>query len=131
VTDLRRRFGQLLAAHRRRRGWTQEKLAEEAGLSPDTIAKVETGQTGARFPVIERLAQALDVDPAEFFTNEFAAGKLRRGSMMELSNRLAAMSDAEILWITGIIDAALAPMGPSQSTGSPRRTIGTRRRRST
>lgn len=31
MADLRKRFGELLAAHRRRRGLTQEELAEAAG----------------------------------------------------------------------------------------------------
>jgi transcriptional regulator with XRE-family HTH domain len=51
MSDLRKRFGRLLAAHRRRRGFTQEALAEAADVSPDTIAKIEIGATGARFPV--------------------------------------------------------------------------------
>jgi transcriptional regulator with XRE-family HTH domain len=35
MADLRKRFGELLAAHRRRRGLTQEALAEAAGLIED------------------------------------------------------------------------------------------------
>jgi transcriptional regulator with XRE-family HTH domain len=68
MADLRKRFGELLAAHRRRRGMTQEDLAEAAGLSVDMISKIEVGATGARFPSIERLAKAGQVDPAELFT---------------------------------------------------------------
>jgi transcriptional regulator with XRE-family HTH domain len=59
MADLRKRFGELLAAHRRRRGLTQEDLAEAAGLSVDMISKIEVGATGARFPSIERLARAV------------------------------------------------------------------------
>ena len=55
MNDLRKRFGRLVAAHRRRRRLTQEALAEAAAVSIDTIAKIEGGATGARFPVIERL----------------------------------------------------------------------------
>ena len=69
MTDLRKRFGRLLAAHRKRRALTQEALAEAAEVSPDTIAKIESGATGARFPVIERLTAVLEIDPAELFTN--------------------------------------------------------------
>ena len=83
MNDLRRRFGRLLAAHRRRRGFTQEALAEAAEVSTDTISKIEIGATGARFPVIERLANALEIDPAELFTSRNSergnqAGRVRR-----------------------------------------------------
>jgi transcriptional regulator with XRE-family HTH domain len=131
--DLRRRFGSLVGAHRRRRGLTQEGLAQAADVSVDMVGKIEAGTSGARFPVIARLATALDVDPAEFFTTEFAGGKLRRGPLMELSTRLAALSDAQILWIDGIVDAALLPLETQRSSSSsgssgPARSVGGRRR---
>jgi transcriptional regulator with XRE-family HTH domain len=78
MTDLRKRFGQLVAAHRRRQGLTQEGLAEAADLSPEMVAKIETGKSGARFPVIERIADALDVDPAELFTTQLPPGLFRK-----------------------------------------------------
>ncbi|HEV2602609.1 MAG TPA: helix-turn-helix transcriptional regulator [Microvirga sp.] len=90
MTDLRTRFGQLVAAHRRRAGLTQEALAEAAGLSVDMVSKIETGATGARFPVIERLAAALHVDPAELFTTEIPSGAVHRRAFSALSSRLAA-----------------------------------------
>lgn len=68
--DLHRRFGHLVATHRKRRGWTQVQLAEAIGMSVDMVAKMEVGVTGARFPTIEKLAVALEVDPAELFTTE-------------------------------------------------------------
>ena len=107
MNDLRRRFGRLLAAHRRRRGLTQEALAEAADVSTDTITKIEIGATGARFPIIQRLADALDVDPAEFFTNEIPAGAIRRGAFTDISLRLAQLTDAELQWIKRLLDAAL------------------------
>jgi transcriptional regulator with XRE-family HTH domain len=48
MADLRKRFGELLAAHRRRRGMTQEDLAEAAGLSVDMISKIEVGHASRR-----------------------------------------------------------------------------------
>ncbi len=65
----------LLAAHRRRSGMSQEALAEAAEISVEMISKLERGASGARFPVIERLAGALKVDPAEFFTTELPRGR--------------------------------------------------------
>lgn len=108
MDDLRKRFGRLVAVHRRRVGLTQEQLAEAASISVDMISKIETGATGARFPVIERIAAALRVDPAELFTTEFRPGSLRSPAFTDLSIKLAALNDADLGWIKGVVEAALS-----------------------
>ncbi|TGS82742.1 XRE family transcriptional regulator [Mesorhizobium sp. M3A.F.Ca.ET.174.01.1.1] len=107
MEDLRKRFGRLVMAHRKRAGYTQEQLAERAGVSIDTISKIEVGATGARFPMIERIAEALQVDPAELFSPEIPTGALRRGPLVELTTRLAGLSANELRWISGVVEAAL------------------------
>lgn len=109
MADLRKRFGQLVAAHRRRQGLTQEGLAEAADLSPEMVAKIETGKSGARFPVIERIAVALDIDPAELFTTQLPLGAFQKGAFATLSLRLASLSESDLLWIGRIVDAVLSP----------------------
>lgn len=107
MVELRRRFGGLVAAHRRRLGLTQEALADRAGISVDMVSKIEGGSTGARFPVIEQLADALKVDPAELFSPEIPAGALDRGQLADLTVKLAQLQPSELNWISGVIDAAL------------------------
>lgn len=113
MADLRKRFGLLVAAHRRRCGLTQERLAEAAELSPDMIAKIEAGTTGARFPAIERLAAALGVDPAELFSPQpwSPSSPFKRKPLADMVTRLAALSDDEIKWVSSLLDAALKPKG--------------------
>jgi transcriptional regulator with XRE-family HTH domain len=137
MADLRKRFGQLVAAHRRRQGLTQEGLAEAADLSPEMVAKIETGKSGARFPVIERIAAALDVDPAELFTTQLPIGAFQKGAFAALSLRLASLSECDLLWIGRIIDAVLsskianssqdpqpAKTPPKARSGEPRASRG-------
>lgn len=107
MDDLRKRFGRLVMTHRKRAGFTQEELAEQAGISVDTVAKIEVGATGARFPMIEKIAGALQVDPAELFSAEVPSGTLQRGTLRELTIRLASLPDDQLRWIGGVIDAAL------------------------
>ncbi|MFH8405984.1 helix-turn-helix domain-containing protein [Streptomyces sp. NPDC018019] len=52
--------------HRRCRGWSQERLAEAAGVSLGTVRKLEQGGV-ARVETLVRLAEALDVDTAALF----------------------------------------------------------------
>ena len=53
------------------------------------VSKIETGARGARFPVIERLAVALNVDAAEFFTTELPKAALQREPMKRITVRPA------------------------------------------
>lgn len=122
MADLRKRFGELLAAHRRRRGLTQEDLAEAAGLSVDMISKIEVGATGARFPSIERLAQAVQVDPAELFTSNIPTGSLGRGAFGEITAKLSSLPESDLVWISALLDVALA-RGREQSV-KPKRPVG-------
>ncbi|GGI90750.1 hypothetical protein GCM10007973_28840 [Polymorphobacter multimanifer] len=107
--DLRKRFGRLVAAHRKRSGMTQETLAASADLSPDMIGRIEAGRTGARFPSIERLAAALQVDPAELFTTELPTGKARGAAFVDLIARLDSLSERDISWVDQLLSAALKP----------------------
>ena len=107
AAELKTRFGKLLAVHRKRRGMTQDKLAGVSGLSPDMIARIETGGSGVRFPNIQRLATALEIDPAELFSPDIPRGALKRAALTNLTARLAGLSDADLAWVSDLIEVAL------------------------
>jgi transcriptional regulator with XRE-family HTH domain len=108
AAELKQRFGRLVAAHRKRRGLTQVGLSEVSGLSADMIVRIEGGGTGVRFPNIARLAKALEIDPAELFTPDIPRGALDRTALTNLTARLAGLSDADLVWLGNVIDAALS-----------------------
>ena len=114
--ELARRFGRLVAAHRRGIGWSQERLAAEADVSEAMIAKVETGATGARFPMIVRLAVALRVDPAELFSDEIPKGKLQKGPRRALVDRINELDEGQIAWVNDLLAVALRPSLPGERT---------------
>ena len=107
MSNLQVKFGRLLAAHRKRTGYTQEQLAEGAGVSIDTIRKLEGGTVGASFPMIEKIAGALRIDPAELFSTEVPSGTLSRTKFNEISLKLASLSPNELQWISDLLDVAL------------------------
>lgn len=49
------------------KGWSREVLAGRLNVSTETIKKMETGDRVKSWPVIKRLADALDVTPNYFF----------------------------------------------------------------
>ncbi|UCM87027.1 helix-turn-helix domain-containing protein [Streptomyces marincola] len=63
--DVNSGIGDRIARLRRRRDLTQERLAEQSGLSVDTVRKLEQGQRQtARLATLNALARALDVAPS-------------------------------------------------------------------
>lgn len=109
--DLKKRFGRLVLANRRRRGLTQQALADRAEMSLDMIHRIERGTTTARFLTIAKLAAALEVDPAEFFTPDLPNGVADRQAVTNIVARLSALSDRDLEWVDRLLDAALKPRG--------------------
>jgi len=61
---------------RKARGLNQTQLAEIAGVEQSTVSKVETGWDGVTLRNLRKLAQALDVQLVELFTDGDAAAAL-------------------------------------------------------
>ncbi len=55
-----------IAELRRRKGFSQELLAEHSGLNLRTIQRIEKGETIPRGDTLRKLALAFDVSPEEF-----------------------------------------------------------------
>lgn len=61
-------FGDKIKLFRSQRGWNQELLADKAGLSQSEISKIEGGKVKGERETIQKLANALEVQP---FRNRF------------------------------------------------------------
>ncbi len=60
-------FGRRIAAVRKSRGLTQQRLAEQLDISLVSIAYIETGKRWPRLITIHRIADYLQVPVGEFF----------------------------------------------------------------
>jgi transcriptional regulator with XRE-family HTH domain len=68
-----------LRALREERGWSQLRLADEAGVRQATISLLESGKVRRLdTDVLDRLAAALRVTPLELLANERPSSKRRR-----------------------------------------------------
>lgn len=56
-------LGLNISYYRKLRGYTQEQLAEMAGLEPDSISKIENAKVGSSLDTLFALAKALDLPP--------------------------------------------------------------------
>lgn len=59
-----------LREYRKERGFSQEKLAELCHCATPTIGCIETNQQSPSFEMIEKLANALQINPADFFIRD-------------------------------------------------------------
>ena len=55
-------FGNALRRLRTERGWSQERLAEAAGITLNYVGNLERGEQGPSLNILVRLARALDTD---------------------------------------------------------------------
>jgi transcriptional regulator with XRE-family HTH domain len=58
-------IGERLKRQRTRRALTQAELAKRAGVTTATVARIERDEIEPRMTTLRKLAQALEVDPAE------------------------------------------------------------------
>jgi transcriptional regulator with XRE-family HTH domain len=65
MADLKHVLATNLRRLRNTRGWTQEELADRAGLSSRYVGAIERAAVSASVTVIGQLAEALGHDPAE------------------------------------------------------------------
>lgn len=70
-------FGQRLRELRNARGWSQERLAEEAGITLNYVGNLERGEQGPSLHVLLRLARAFGLSAAELLV-DFDRDAIRR-----------------------------------------------------
>jgi transcriptional regulator with XRE-family HTH domain len=68
-----RKVGRRIRELRQKKGWSQEKLAEEAGLHRTYIGQVERGEKSIGVNHLRRVAAALGVQPSEILGVESMA----------------------------------------------------------
>lgn len=71
--ELLRLLGARLRAARARRGWSQQQLADGAGVELRSVSRFETGTRALSIFMLYRLANVLGVPPAELLDVERAA----------------------------------------------------------
>jgi transcriptional regulator with XRE-family HTH domain len=77
MKTIQEQFGSCVRDLRRKRGWTQEQLAEAAGRHWTYIGGIERGERNVTLQVVADLARALDVDIKELFRG-FGSAKARK-----------------------------------------------------
>lgn len=103
-------FGRLVRRLRRARGQTQERLAELAGLSADTIRRLEYGTFSASLDTLSKLAKGLRLDLSTLFMAFELAELNEDRELVALARSLTAAERATalrmLLSLAELVDAA-------------------------
>lgn len=67
MSDIAKTVGKRLRAYRASLGFSQEKLAEKAGLHPTYIGQVERGEKNLTIESLEKITKALEIPMADVF----------------------------------------------------------------
>jgi putative transcriptional regulator len=78
---------------RRMKGWTQDDLAVEAGMSQDTISAVEAGRREPHASTLRKIARALGVEVADLYLGPVLPKAQASGALVE---RLRALEPAQV-----------------------------------
>jgi transcriptional regulator with XRE-family HTH domain len=63
----RKHLGKTIRGLRLEKGWTQEELAEQAGIHPTYVGGIERGERNVGFDNLLNIARALQVHPSALF----------------------------------------------------------------
>lgn len=108
---------------RRAKGWSQEKLAEEANLSRDAISRIERGDREPRLETLHSIAKAVGLTLSKLLDFEYQP-KARREQEIPLRSLERAL-DQLPPWLAQALIAAIKVIAREQA-----RTAGRERRRS-
>ena len=79
--SLATQFGHQLRQLREANGWSQDKLAEVAGLHRTHISLIENAKRDVQLDTVAKLATALEVDPAQLFRKTFVKAQSERDKL--------------------------------------------------
>ncbi|MDR2482337.1 MAG: helix-turn-helix transcriptional regulator [Treponema sp.] len=97
--DLKHVFIRNLKKFRNQRGISQMKLAELCGTAPSYIGEIEIGRRFPSLKLIEKMGEALAVEPYLFFINEPHELYTNKNELDDTINFLARLPDTAKLAI--------------------------------
>jgi len=94
LKNLRELLAYNMKENRNRLGLSQSRLAERAGLSTQYIAMIELSRKFPTPEMLERIADALEIDPPELFSIQIAEAQIRKFKKTVLTDIEKAVSIA-------------------------------------
>ncbi len=95
-------FGKRFKEIRKKFGYTQDKMAEIAGIEPQSISKIESGKNYPLLSNLEKIAQRLGISLQDFFFYEHKNTNLRE-NLLEIFDTLEQSDKERLLRIARVL----------------------------
>lgn len=96
MAGVKQSLGDRIRQLRKQRGYTQDRLAEAAGIDSKSLSRIECSVFNPAIETLESLAKALDVRMQDFFIEDSESPRSLRLFLLDL---IATASDKEIVQI--------------------------------
>ena len=92
--DNKKKLGKRIKELRKRKGYTQEKLAEMINMEQNTISVIESGRNFPTLVTLEKMANILGVELSDFFNYDAFddIAEIKRYT----DNQISAMNETEL-----------------------------------
>lgn len=104
--DIKKLVGYRIKNLRKRKGYSQEKLAEIAGINPKYLSSIERGEENPTLDLFIRLSQGLKVSIYEIFQIEHEAEQPRL-LRKKLKSLVVEIKDEELARVIRILEAVI------------------------
>jgi transcriptional regulator with XRE-family HTH domain len=98
-------IGDRIKQVRRFKGFTQDQIAEAAGIDPKSLSRIECNRFKPALDTLESLAVAMDVPIAEFFADDGETPTALRAYLFET---IAKATDRQIAEIADVVRKRMA-----------------------
>lgn len=96
-------FGKRIREYRKLKGYSKETLAALVGVSTNSVAAWERGETFIRRSVLEKLCQVFNISPSDLFGNPYINHEIEKGSLLEqilnITKKLSISKQKQVLEI--------------------------------
>ena len=101
-SDIDKTFGKILKDFRVKKGYTQEVMAEQLGISLKYISRIENGYSGIKTQTLINYMNILGISPntifKEFMTNKDSIKQIK------ISEKLNYLTEEKLNFVDNIID---------------------------
>ena len=113
MDNLLKEIGKRIHSRRKQLYMTQEKLAELANITPQTVSTAELGQKAMRPDTIIKISSALKVS-----TDYLLLGKITEGDQSVLSTKVSELTPDQYRYLEDIIGSFVAAVKEKETEKS-------------
>lgn len=96
-------FGKRFKEIRKKFGYTQDKMAEIAGIEPQSISKIESGKNFPLLTNLDKIASRLGIELEDFFNYEHKVSEDEiRNELLSIFNSLSLENKEKLLRIAKV-----------------------------